>query len=110
MRGGCRRMGKVIRRVRKEKGLTPPGLASASGLSASSLCEVEGDKAEPSLGSLREVARGLGVPLFRLLLACEGGRRNRSGTRRPYYRSVAAARRGPGCCRELTGVPAYRRR
>lgn len=74
MRRGCRQLGGVVRQMRKEKGLTLLGLASLSGLSVSSLSRVEGGKGEPSLGSLRKVARGLGVPLFRLLLACEGER------------------------------------
>jgi len=74
VRRGCRQLGRIIRQMRKEKGLTLLELASVSGLSVSFLSQVEKGKAEPSFSSLLKVAGGLGVPLLRLLLACEGER------------------------------------
>ena len=58
----------------RTKGLTLLESASLSGLSLSSLVQMEKGNGEPYLRSLFKVARGLVVPLLRLLLACEGER------------------------------------
>lgn len=57
-----------IREVRKGKGLTIAEVAKDAGVSAALLSQVERGRVDPSLETLRQVARVLEVPLFSLFL------------------------------------------
>lgn len=56
----------TIRALRKEKGFTLSQLAGAAGISESLLSQVERGRVDPSLATLRSIARSLEIPLFEL--------------------------------------------
>lgn len=74
-------LGAGIRSERLRRGLSLAELARATGLTASALSQVENDLKEPSLSSLRRIAKALDVPMFRFLADGPGSgivvRRNR---------------------------------
>ena len=53
-------LGKRIRRVRKERGLTLKQLEVTSGFSATHISEIERGKTSPTIGALIHIARALG--------------------------------------------------
>ncbi|MCT7378392.1 helix-turn-helix domain-containing protein [Chelativorans salis] len=57
------RLGVLIRARRRKLGLTLQELGKAAGLSVGYLSQVERDNATPTLGTLAQIARALGVPL-----------------------------------------------
>ena len=61
-------LGGRIRELRKRSGLTLDSVADAAQISASLLSRVERGAAQPSLPTLRTIARALGVPIAALLL------------------------------------------
>lgn len=60
-------IGKRIRMLRTERGLTLDDLGSAIGRAASQVSVLENGKREPKLSDLQTIARALGVPLDQLL-------------------------------------------
>ena len=58
---GSARVGSVIRRLRREKGMSLQELAAASGVSVGMLSQVERDLANPSLRVLTGIRRALGA-------------------------------------------------
>jgi len=60
-------LGKQLRRLRLEKGLTLQGLAEEVGKSESYLSRLERGQINPSLGTLKRIADALGRPLVHLL-------------------------------------------
>jgi XRE family aerobic/anaerobic benzoate catabolism transcriptional regulator len=66
-------LGERVRALRKSRGMTAKDVAERAGLSARFLSSVEGGRANPSLGSLAELAAALDVELV-ALLAPEGAR------------------------------------
>ncbi len=61
-------LGEKIRKKRMEKEMSLSQLAENIGRTASYLSQIERDLAEPSLSSLRQIARVLEVPIFYFLL------------------------------------------
>ncbi|GAA1642876.1 XRE family transcriptional regulator [Nonomuraea sp. NPDC048882] len=59
-------MGARIRKLRTERGLTLAQLAAAAGVSSGLISQVERDLADPSLETLRKIAKVLDLPLFSL--------------------------------------------
>jgi transcriptional regulator with XRE-family HTH domain len=59
-------LGHRIREIRSARGLTLSALASATGLSIGLISQVERGLADPSLQTLRRIAKVLDVPLFSL--------------------------------------------
>lgn len=57
------RLGAAIRKRRKQMGLTLQALSDGSGVSVGYLSQVERDNAMPTLGTLAQIADGLGVGL-----------------------------------------------
>src|SRR5262245_5523996 len=55
-------LGNKIRALRRRRGLTVQGLATACGLSKGFISQVENGRTSPSLGTLADLARTLGVP------------------------------------------------
>ena len=76
-------LGDELRRRRAATGLTLRGLAERTGLSASFLSQVERSIADPSVGSLRRIASGLGISVTALLAEEAHGQHG--------YRSVASS-------------------
>jgi transcriptional regulator with XRE-family HTH domain len=66
-------LGEGIRRERTRRKLTQAFLARRAGLSTSALCEIETGAKDPSIQSLRRIAKALDVPVFRFLT--DGGPR-----------------------------------
>jgi transcriptional regulator with XRE-family HTH domain len=62
-----RQLGRAIRRRRKSLHLTLSELAEKTNLSISLLSQVERGQVDPSLESLREIARGLSTTSFKLM-------------------------------------------
>lgn len=60
-----------IRETRKLRGLTLAEVAQAAGVSSALLSQVERDRVDPSLETLRKIAGVLEVPLFSLFLVEE---------------------------------------
>ena len=60
-------LGARIKEVRLAKGMTQFELASALGKDHSSIARIESGRVNPSYLSLKELAKGLGVPLTTLL-------------------------------------------
>ncbi|HWI63504.1 MAG TPA: XRE family transcriptional regulator [Symbiobacteriaceae bacterium] len=61
-------LGTRIRLTRTQKGITLQELSDRSGLSKGFICQLENDKASPSLQALEKLAGGLGVPIAFLFL------------------------------------------
>lgn len=77
-------LGGNIRALRLEASLTINDLAGGAGVSPSLISQVERGVAEPSLASLRRIAKALGVPVAALFVGGEGDRSdsyNRRGER-----------------------------
>lgn len=66
-------LGQRVRELRHAQSWTLRQLADESGLSLRFLSEVEAGRANPSLGSLRDLSRSLGVDVARLLTLSEAG-------------------------------------
>lgn len=64
-------LGQRIRAKRKERGKSLSQLSALTGLTASFLSQVERDVTEPSITSLRKIAKALDVPIFYFLLDTE---------------------------------------
>jgi transcriptional regulator with XRE-family HTH domain len=61
-------LGGRIRLTRTQKGITLQELSDRSGLSKGFICQLENDKASPSLQALEKLAGGLGVPIAYMFL------------------------------------------
>src|SRR5688500_4469054 len=75
-------LGQRVRALREERGLTRQELADRAKLSLRFLADVEGGKANPSLGSLHDVAGALSVDVI-ALLHTENNRARTAGPARP---------------------------
>lgn len=63
-----KRVGRMIQRLREEKGLSQRQLASRAGVTNGYISQLEaGDKKNPSLAVLQRLAKALGVPVTELL-------------------------------------------
>lgn len=62
----------TIRTLRQQRGFTLSQLAGAAGISESLLSQVERGRVDPSLATLRSIARSLEIPLFELFAAQDG--------------------------------------
>lgn len=69
----AKQLGRRIRQLREERGLTQEKLAYECGWSKSYLSEIEAGKKLPSLSALGEFADRLGVPAFDLLIDPSAG-------------------------------------
>jgi len=63
----ARQLGRRIRRIRQEKGLTLKGIESKVGVSATHLSEIERGKTSPTITALEKIARGLEVDTSHLI-------------------------------------------
>jgi transcriptional regulator with XRE-family HTH domain len=62
------RIGRVLKRLREQKGLSQAALAKRSGVAQGYISEVEaGEKKNPGIETLRKIAKALGVPVTELL-------------------------------------------
>lgn len=64
-------IGENIKKLRKDKGLTQQKLATQSNISRSYLADVENNRYNPSIDTLRSIANALGVQVSELLDANE---------------------------------------
>jgi transcriptional regulator with XRE-family HTH domain len=60
-------LGRVIRRLRTESGISQEGLAAISGIDRTFMGEIERGEANPSFDVLQRIASGLGVLLSELI-------------------------------------------
>ena len=60
-------VGRKIRDLRKSKGLSLKQLAEGAGVSASLVSQIENNRVDPSLSTLRKIALTMGVPVFALI-------------------------------------------
>jgi transcriptional regulator with XRE-family HTH domain len=62
------RIGRVLKRLREDKGLSQAALAKRSGVAQGYISQMEaGEKKNPGIETLRKIARALGVPVTELL-------------------------------------------
>jgi transcriptional regulator with XRE-family HTH domain len=66
-RAARRKLGMKVQTLRDKRGMTQEALAKKSGISRGYLARVETGRHEPTLTTLRKLARALGVPVTRLL-------------------------------------------
>lgn len=64
-------LGARIRQTRTQRAITLQELSDRSGLSKGFICQLENDKASPSLQALEKLSTGLGVPIAFLFLTAE---------------------------------------
>jgi len=60
-------MGRKIRELRRSRGLSLKQVAEGAGVSPSLVSQVETNRVDPSLSTLRKIALTLGVPVFALI-------------------------------------------
>lgn len=60
-------LGRKIRELRKAKHLSLKQVAEGAGVSVSLVSQIENDRVDPSLSTLRKIAVALGVPVFSLI-------------------------------------------
>jgi transcriptional regulator with XRE-family HTH domain len=60
-------VGLKIRVVRKSKGFSLKQVAEGAGVSQSLISQIENDRVDPSLSTLRKIALTMGVPVFALI-------------------------------------------
>jgi len=68
---GLKALGETIKRLRVERDIGPRGLAFDAEISEATLLTVEEGETEPRWGTLRRIARGLGIELPALLAQAE---------------------------------------
>jgi transcriptional regulator with XRE-family HTH domain len=56
-------LGEAVRTLRRKTGLSQDALAARAGLDPSSIARIEAGNMDPSWGSMRRIAGGLGIPL-----------------------------------------------
>ncbi|HRP36742.1 MAG TPA: helix-turn-helix transcriptional regulator [Candidatus Dojkabacteria bacterium] len=56
-------LGTVIKNKRKQKGLTQEEFALACGITQTYLSQIEGNKKEPNLSTIKEISKKLEIPL-----------------------------------------------
>lgn len=61
-------LGHRIRKFREEKGLTLRKLAIIADISSSLMSQIENNKVDPSLSTLRKIAQALDIPVFYLVM------------------------------------------
>ena len=64
-------LGETIKQLRRERQMTLQNLADTTGMSVPFLSQLENDQANPTLSTLRKVARGLDASIFALLAQVE---------------------------------------
>jgi len=60
-------LGRAVRGLRKEKGLTQEELAERADLHESYISVIEGGQRNPTWATVRRISHGLGVPLVELI-------------------------------------------
>ena len=60
-------LGRAIREIRKEKGLTQEELARRADFHESYISVLESGRRNPTWGTVRWISQGLGIPLFELV-------------------------------------------
>jgi XRE family transcriptional regulator, fatty acid utilization regulator len=61
------KMGRTLKRLRRQRGLTQQALAVKAGVSLGYLSRLEVDMHDPRLSTLRKLAKALGVPVAELV-------------------------------------------
>jgi XRE family transcriptional regulator, regulator of sulfur utilization len=74
--------GEAVRRHRKAKGLTQEQLAEKADLASKMISLIERFERNPSLNVADSIAKGLGVPLWRLIKDAVDLRKNEQARRR----------------------------
>lgn len=72
-------LGKAVRALRQKTGLSQDALAARAELDSASIARVEAGQVDPTWGSMRRIAGGLGVPLEELAELAEDFERGSRG-------------------------------
>lgn len=62
-------IGKAIKELRQQRGMYQKDFAKQVGISTNALCSLETNKAEPSVSTLKKIAKAFDVPLSLLLVS-----------------------------------------
>jgi transcriptional regulator with XRE-family HTH domain len=71
---GDQELGRAVRRLREERGLTQEELASRAGTTFGTVSRLESAKSAPAWWTVRKVAEALGVSIAELAAAVEAER------------------------------------
>jgi transcriptional regulator with XRE-family HTH domain len=71
---GDRELGRAVRRLREERGLTQEELASRAGTTFGTVSRVESAKSAPAWWTVRKIAEALGISMAELAAAVEAER------------------------------------
>ena len=71
---GDRELGRAVRRLREERGLTQEELAGRAGTTFGTVSRVESAKSAPAWWTVRKIAEALGVSIAELAAAAEAER------------------------------------
>jgi transcriptional regulator with XRE-family HTH domain len=71
---GDRELGRAVRRLREERGLTQEELASRAGTTFGTVSRIESAKSAPAWWTVRKIADALGVSMAELAAAVEAER------------------------------------
>lgn len=63
----CRNLARNLRRLRRARGESQPQMAARTGMSQNFISEIETEKANPSLRTLKELAAHLGATVAELI-------------------------------------------
>jgi transcriptional regulator with XRE-family HTH domain len=74
-------LGRAIKRLRAERGVSQEAFAAQSGLHRTYMTQLEGGKRNPSLSTIEQVAEALGLDTGELLAAAERERHARTAER-----------------------------
>ena len=61
-------VGPIVRRLRVQRGMSVADLAAAVGVTSGAISQIESDRIQPTITTLRRIAEAIGVPVFRFFL------------------------------------------
>ena len=67
MKNESKRLGRNLKRVRKEKGISQGDIVRSLGMDRAFVSNIENGKANPTLATIAKLAKALGVPLGELI-------------------------------------------
>jgi transcriptional regulator with XRE-family HTH domain len=101
-------MGRAIRVLRRQRGLSIEALALAAGMHPTYLSSIEREGCNPSLTKLWALAAALGVPFGQMARLAEGQARERRAVERALADERAREQRRKGSRKGVLGAAAER--
>lgn len=67
MKNEAQKLGRNLKRIRKEKGISQGDIVRKLGMTKSSVSNIENGKTNPTLATIAKLAKALGVPIEDLI-------------------------------------------